>query len=198
MAKTASTTPALTGGTEATATFPLGNVTVAVTTPASTTAPAKLGDVVPITVTITNTGPIAVDGVTITPPAGVNFAGTVCAAPVNTTAATNDAPTPVTCVRNYTVVTNDVLSATKALAFVVTIADSAKLKTPVTTPQTITVPLTNLTTSFTAADCVPVAPATGSEWQLDMKLATSAGTVGFLWLCSACNVVLANRPMTES
>lgn len=160
-------------GTEVTGT-PSSNVTVslgvvsvtAAATAHSTNAPAKLGDDVPITVTITNSGPITIDGVVITPPSRVDFTGTACADPVNTTAATNNTPTSVTCATMYTVVADDVISATKALDFGVAIADSGNLMTAVTTPKTVTIPLTNLTTSFTAADCVPVAPAAGNEWQL--------------------------------
>lgn len=150
-----STTAGLLAGTESNVTLKLGVVTVTGATTASSTAPATLGSVVPVTITITNTGPIAINGITVTPPAGVNLTGTTCAAPVNTTAATNTTPTAVTCAATYTVTSSDVLASTKTLDFTVAIDDSAKIEAPPTSAS-ISVPLTNLTTSITASSCTLV------------------------------------------
>jgi hypothetical protein len=144
----------------------LGTVTVTGTTTVTQAAPATLGSVVPVTIAITNWGPIAIGGVSITPPAGVNLTGTACAAPVNTTAATNAAPTPVTCAATYTVTSNDVLADITTLDFDVVVADAANLEVPVTTPASITVHLSNLTTSLMAPSCVLVKPTSVGEFCL--------------------------------
>lgn len=168
--------PTATARTTAVTEMKLVDFTVAVTSPASTTAPAAVDNVVPITVTITNTGPINITtgsgvGITVTPPNSTTFAApcadlAVPAAPGDNT---------VTCTTSYTVVDTDLTAGVvKSLAFVATMDNIQEdtLKASITTPVTLSIPLTKLTTSFTAADCAPV--STGEFCQRAMLGPSSA------------------------
>lgn len=147
----------------------LGHLSVQPTTMAvsgtavTTLAPAAADEEVTTTFMFRNTGPIDVTNITVTAP-NPAVVVTACDAIV-ATAATDATGTDKTCMATYTVLPEDLASATKTLTFGLAVADTY-LATTWPTPDTIVVdiPLKTLTTSFTAADCAPV--STGTFWSV--------------------------------
>lgn len=136
----------------------LGVVTVAVTSPASITAPVKIGDVVPITVTITNAGPVNIGntaGVNVTAPVVTGLTLGACAnqavaAPVSGNTSVK------TCSGTYTVQSGDTGAVALTLTVAVDSTEASKLKSAVPATAALSIPVTKLTSTFTAADCAPV------------------------------------------
>jgi hypothetical protein len=125
---------------------------------------ATPGTNVSATITIVNAGPINITGVTVTPPTGLVLSGAGCSA-LSLSASDGTTNVSVTCTAIYTVNAADAngTNIQKPLAFAVTVADSAKLASPVSSPLVVNIPLAAFTTSFTAANCSSLTPGVNAS-----------------------------------
>lgn len=115
-------------------------------------------------VTIVNAGPINITGITVTPPTGLVFSNGGCSV-LSLIASDGTTNGSVTCTTTYAVTAADAKGSNvqKSLGFVVTVADSAKLSSPVSNPLLVNIPLAAFTTGFTAANCSTLTPGVNAS-----------------------------------